>query len=231
MKPILWVGFVAFWSPSKRPRFFLPCKKNAEKQWKEKVLMESQNSSVGRHRAPTQRNQSFSGCPPFADWVMQAHADFFSQFFGNSFEVTVSAYCRAHVQNSCFSRWTIGSQQRCAMYMLKIEDGFMADKAWASVMRVDKSTFVFAVPNLLLQDLGDGSEPRVARRETNSWQRCHFDGKVIFSPYFPGAVLASGSVYSLFQRKEAWIITWRFAKNMSSTPSHQLYADVHVTGI
>lgn len=67
--------------------------------------------------------------------------------------------------------------------------------------------------------------------ETNSWQRCHFDGKIIFSPYFPGAVLASGSVYSLFQRKEAWIITWRFAKNMSSTPSHQLYADVHVTGI
>ena len=28
-----------------------------------------------------------------------------------------------------------------------------------------QSTFVFAVPNLLLQDLGDGSEPRVAREK------------------------------------------------------------------
>ena len=45
---------------------------------------------------------------PFADWVMQAHADFFLQFFGNR-------------------------MQLLRKLLAKIEAGFMADKAWPLV--------------------------------------------------------------------------------------------------
>ena len=36
-------------------------------------------------------------------------------------------------------------------FVEKIEGGFMADNAWASVMRANKAAFFYAVPNLVLQ--------------------------------------------------------------------------------
>lgn len=62
----------------------------------------------------------------FADWVMQAHA------YAVRRSATTTDLLNAFVE--------------------KVDSGYMADNAWASVMRAHKGTFFFAMPNLLLQD-------------------------------------------------------------------------------